>query len=205
MRLASAAHAIRLGSTSDRLWLLADVVVKALLVALLLFAVLNQDLPRFAGKAMAGRAMTYPLAAVVTPVGWWFFARRRAFPFDVDVLIVSPFLIDTAGNALNLYDTVSWWDDANHFVNWAILTAGFVLALRWSGLGALNAAFLGVGFGATSAILWEVMEYFAFIRGSPELRTAYTDTLGDLGLGLSGSVAASTLLAVVGHYQRRTA
>jgi hypothetical protein len=37
-----------------------------------------------------------------------------------------PFLIDTAGNAANLYDTIDWWDDANHVVNWAIL----VLATR---------------------------------------------------------------------------
>ena len=189
---------------SDRLRLFVDLAAKALLVGLLLFAVLNPDLPQFAGKAMAARALTYPLAAIVVPAGWWLFARRRAFPFEVDVLIVSPFLIDTAGNALNLYDTIGWWDDANHLVNWAILTAGFVLALRWLRLGPVNAAFLGVGFGATTAILWELMEYFAFIRDSPELRTAYTDTLGDLGLGLSGSVIASTLLGVVGYYQHRT-
>ena len=180
-----------------------DIAAKALLVGLLIFAVLNPDLPQFAGKAMAGRALTYPLAAIVIPAGWWLFARRRDFPFDVDVLILSPFLIDTAGNALNLYDTVEWWDDANHLVNWALLTTGFVLALRWSGVGVLNAALLGVGFGATTAILWELMEYVTFIRNSPELRTAYTDTLGDLALGLSGSVIASTVVVVAAYYQRR--
>ncbi len=35
---------------------------------------------------------------------------------------------------------------------------------------------LVVGFGAVTAILWEIAEYFAFIRDSPELATAYSDT-----------------------------
>ena len=111
----------------------------------------------------------------------------------LDILVVLPFLIDTLGNALNLYDSIGWWDDLNHFVNWGILTAGFGQMLvrlpltRWAAWG------LAVGFGGVTAILWEFMEYFAFIRNSPELRTAYTDTLGDLALGLSGSVLAATL------------
>ena len=39
---------------------------------------------------------------------------------------------------------------------------------------------------------------FTFIRSSPELQTAYTDTLGDLALGMSGGLLAAvgvTLLA----------
>lgn len=52
-----------------------------------------------------------------------------------------------------------------------------------------------VGFGAVTAILWEVAEYFAFIRRSPELDTAYTDTLGDLSLGLTGSAVAGVAAA----------
>ena len=41
--------------------------------------------------------------------------------------------------------------------------------------------------------MWELAEYAAFIRNSPELATAYEDTLGDLALGLSGSVLASAI------------
>ena len=86
------------------------------------------------------------------------------------MLIVAPSVIDMAGNAANLYDTVSWWDDVNHFVNWAIL--------------------------------WELLEYVTFIRRSPELKTAYTDTLGDLSLGLSGSVVAA---AAIAYFRRESA
>ena len=61
------------------------------------------DLPQFAGKAMTGRAIGYPLAALAVPAAWWLLGRRRgaAYPFAVDVLVVLPFLIDMAGNAAN--------------------------------------------------------------------------------------------------------
>jgi len=42
-----------------------------------------------------------------------------------------------------------------------------------------------------TAILWELLEYVTFIRNSPELTTAYHDTLGDLAMGLSGSTIAA--------------
>ena len=45
------------------MWL--DVAVKASLVGLLLFAVARPDLPQFEGKAMTGRALTYPLAVFI--------------------------------------------------------------------------------------------------------------------------------------------
>ncbi len=177
-------------------WL--NLAVKAALVALLLLAVFS-DLPQFRGKAMEARALTYPLAALVVPLAWWLVARRRprrpAYPYALDILLVLPFLIDTAGNALDLYDTIAWWDDANHLVNWAILTAACGQFLLRLPLGRLTTAALAVGFGAVTAILWEFAEYFAFVRGSPELLTAYTDTLGDLALGLTGSCIAAALTA----------
>ncbi len=182
-----------LSGSSAALWL--DLAVKAALVGLLLFAVARPDLPQFQGKAMVGRALTYPLAALVVPLGWWIYRRRggrsRAYPYALDVLLVLPFLIDTAGNAANLYDTIDWWDDFNHFLNWGILVAAFGQFLVRLPLGRITTAALAVGFGGVTAILWEFAEYVTFIRGSPEIATAYTDTLGDLGLGLSGSVVAA--------------
>jgi hypothetical protein len=181
--------------------LLVDLALKALLVGLLIFAAARQDLPQFHGKSMTGRAIGYPLAALVVPVGWWLLSRRRAvrFPVAVDILVVAPFAIDMAGNAANLYDTVSWWDDANHLVNWAILGAGFGVLLLSTTLGRWPIFGLAVGFGATTAILWELLEYVTFIRHSPELKTAYHDTLGDLALGLAGSTVAGAVVARFGR------
>ena len=170
-------------------WL--DLAVKALLV----FALARPDLPQFHGKAMVARAATYPLAALIVPAWWWLRGRRRgsSYPYALDTLLVLPFLIDVAGNAANLYDSVDWWDDANHFVNWAILVSAFGLLLVALRVGRWEAFGLAVGFGAVTAMLWEFAEYYTFIRHSSELETAYTDTLGDLALGLGGSVLAATL------------
>ena len=181
------------------LWL--DLAVKAALVGLLLLAVLRPDLPQFEGKAMAGRALTYPIATVVVPLGWWLVARRRrghvGYPYALDILLVAPFLVDVVGNALDLYDRIDWWDDANHFVNWGLLVAAFGQLLLRLRLERWVTAALAVGFGAVTAILWEIGEYFTFIRGGPEEATAYTDTLGDLVLGTSGSLVAALVTVTI--------
>jgi hypothetical protein len=173
------------------LWL--DLTVKLSLVLLLAFGAFS-GLERFAGKAFGWRLVGYSVAALIVPAIWVARGRRPPYPFAVDTLFVLPFLIDTVGNALNLYDTIDWWDDANHFVNWAILSGAVAAALLRTHVERAELFALVVGFGGVTAILWELGEYFAFIRNSPELATAYTDTLGDLALGLSGS----TLTAAIG-------
>ena len=180
---------------SRRVWLAIDIGLKLALIGLLLMAVLFPHLPQFEGKAMGGRALAYPLSVVLVPAVWLVWFRRYPYPIAIDILIVLPFLIDTAGNALDLYDTIEWWDDANHLVNWAILTAGAAVALSYLPLGRLNRFALGVGFGAVTAIGWELAEYITFIRNSPELATAYTDTLGDLLLGTIGAIVGSAAVA----------
>jgi hypothetical protein len=182
-----------------------DLALKATLVALLVFAAARQDLPQFHGKSMTGRGIGYPLAALVVPVGWWLLSRRRPtrFAMAVDILVVLPFVIDMAGNAANLYDSVSWWDDLNHFVNWAILVTGFGILLLATDLDRWPLFGLAVGFGATTAILWEPVEYVTFIRHSPELKGAYHDTLGDLALGPLDSAVAGAGVAWLGRREVR--
>jgi hypothetical protein len=177
-----------------RLVIVLDLAVKVALLGLLAHAILNPELAQYQGKAMAGRALVYPLAV---PMLWWAVLRPRgrAFPYLVDLLFTAPFLIDLAGNALDLYDTVEWWDDLNHFVNWVLVTGAVGLALRWTGLGRLNRFCLAVGFAAVAAIGWEIAEYATFIRFSDELATAYLDTLGDVTLGLLGGTLAAALVA----------
>ena len=181
--------------TARRIWLAIDIGLKVGLIGLLLLAVLFPHLPQFEGKAMGGRALAYPLSAFLVPVVWFIWFRRYPYPIAIDILVVLPFFIDTAGNALDLYDSIEWWDDANHLVNWAILTAGAAVALSYLPLGRMNRFALGVGFGALTAIGWELAEYITFIKDSPELETAYTDTLGDLLLGTIGAIIASGLVA----------
>lgn len=180
----------------DRRLVALDVAIKVATVALLAWAVIDPDLPQFTGKAFAGRAVAYPLALLVLPVGWWLVGRPRrlAFPIWADILLGLPFLIDVGGNALNLYDTVEWWDDANHLVNWALHTAAIGLLLRLGRWGSWTRAALGIGWAATTAVLWELAEYAAFVPDSPEAATAYADTLLDLALGMIGGAVAAVVI-----------
>lgn len=181
-----------------RPWLLVDVAVKVATVALLAWAVLNPDLPQFSGKAFTGRALAYPIALVLLPIGWWLFGRSRmAFPVAADILLGLPFLIDVAGNAANLYDSIDWWDDANHVVNWSLHTAAIALLLRIGPWGYRTRVALAFCWAVTSAVLWEFAEAVTFVPGSPEASTAYGDTLLDLALGMLGGLIAALLVSRV--------
>ena len=178
-----------------RTLLVLDVAAKLALFVLLLHAVANPELPQYAEKAMTARAVAYPFAVLALPAAWALFWRRRPFPVVSDLLVTSVFLIDTVGNALDLYDSIDWWDDANHFGNWILLAAAFV-ALGWPQRATyLTRVALGAGVGAMAAIVWELLEYVTFVPGSAEAATAYRDTLGDLGLGLMGAFVGASIAA----------
>ncbi len=107
-----------------------------------------------------------------------------------------PFVIDTAGNAADLYATV-WFDGLAHAVNWALIVAAFGLAVGRLELARWNVGALAVGFGATTHVLWELIEYGLLVLGSSGLQLTYSDTIGDLGLSLVGSLAGALLAAGV--------
>ena len=134
---------------------------------------------------------TYPAAIMVVPAVWAAWHRQSPYPFVADILITLPFLIDTAGNSLDLYDTIEWWDDANHLVNWALLAGGAGALLQRIKQGFWVTMALVVGFGAATAILWEIAEYFA-LPGLPRLDHGPTiDTVaGDLSWAWRGRVVA---------------
>ena len=180
---------------SARTALRVDAAVKAGTLLLLALALAAPDLPQFQGKAFTGRAVAYPVALAIVPLAWWRFGRGRvAFPVVTDVLLGLPFLIDMAGNALNLYDAIPWWDDANHLGNWALHTAAIAILVRGR-VAPIVIVAIGVAWASTTAILWELAEYVAFVPNSPEAATAYADTLGDLGLGLLGGTIAAVVVA----------
>ncbi len=175
---------------AGRLPLLINLAAKLLLVALLVYAVTNADLPRLAGKAMGARAAFYPLFAILIPIGWWLRGRRPPYPHLADTFLVVPPIIDVAGNILGLYNSIVWFDDIAHAVTWMflVLAVGFLIArLR---IAPWNAACLAIGFGAVSHILWEILEWWVMVIGAEGLQLTYEDTIGDLAMSLTGSVIA---------------
>lgn len=175
-------------------WL--DIAVKAALIGLLVFGAFS-GMEQFEGKGFGWRLVFYPLAAVVVPIGWKLAGKPPPYPYAMDILLVAPFLVDVLGNTFDLYDTIEWWDDLNHFVNWALLSLAVGQLLLRLRLPRLEVFVIVVGAGAVAAILWELGEYFAFIRNSTEIATAYEDTLGDMVLGLSGAIVAAFVTAKV--------
>lgn len=176
------------------------VVFVATVGQLLVATLAGSELPQFAGKGFGARLVAYPLLMLTVPTLW--LLRRRSHPTGSRVpwaafaLVMAPFLVDVTGNTLDLYDTLPWWDDANHFVNWALLCGGLGLLLArvpWSSHWALVLAVTGLG--SVLALCWELGEWYTFIRHGTELGTAYTDTLADEALGTLGGLLAGLLVS----------
>ena len=180
--------------------------VFVLTVAQLAVATFVDGLPQFEGKGFGARLVAYPAMMLLVPAAWVGFQRYQRsrdrsaaaapLPWAGFALIMAPFLIDVTGNTLDLYDSLGWWDDANHFVNWFLLCAGIGLLLigapirpPWA-LGLLVA-----GIGALLAVIWELGEWYTFIRHGTELDTAYEDTLFDEVLGSLGGAIAGFVIA----------
>ena len=176
-------------------WLLA---AKIALVALMLTGALFPEVGGFAGKGTAYRLPLFLPPALVIPIIWM--VRRRsssAYPVALDVGLTLPFLLDTAGNAFGLYDSVDLTDDVLHFVNWALLFGGVTTALRRADLPKWIVWAAGSGFGAMGSIGWEVSEYAVMQTGVAGLHLTYRDTLGDLVLSTLGGCFGA-LVAVRG-------
>lgn len=175
-----------------------DVLAKGALVLLMLLAVTSPDLGNMQDKGAHARAIAYPLASFAVPFVWYVWWRERAsFPWLADLLITVTCFSDTLGNRMDLYDSISWFDDWMHFMNTGLLTAAVILLTlpRRASLGRIVERSLA--FGATAGIVWELAEYVTFLSKSTERRFAYTDTLGDLTLNTLGAVVAGLVIFVL--------
>ena len=170
------------------LWL-----VRALLVLAIGVSVAFPGWEQFEGKGMAFRAPFYLLPLVVVPLVWKWRGSHPPYPYLVDALVVSPFLVDTLGNVFNFYNNYPVTDDVLHFVNWVLLLAGVSLALLRLGLGRLNIWVLAWGIGGLAIIWWEAAEYLVQELGTAGLQLTYEDTIGDLVLSSTGGAVGSAL------------
>lgn len=179
---------------------IAALAIFVLTTAQLAIAEFVPNIPQFEGKAFGARLVAYPVLMAAVPLVWWFVSRRRSYdhsmPWTAFALIMLPFFIDVTGNTLNLYDSITWWDDLNHFMNWLFLLWGCGLLITHSRITPKWALVITItGLGAILAIAWELGEWYTFIRHGTELNGAYEDTLGDEALGTLGALGAAFIVA----------
>jgi hypothetical protein len=122
------------GSDASRRWAWAAVaILGATMAQLAVAATFAGSLSQFHGKGFGVRLAAYPVLMLLAPAIWAVDRRRRGtaapLPWAGFALIMVPFLIDVTGNSANLYDTLWWWDDANHLVNWMFLCGGIGVLL----------------------------------------------------------------------------
>lgn len=149
------------------------------------------------GKAMGFRAPLFLAPVVIVPIvarvrGW------QPYPHTADALLAAPFLVDTLGNLLGVYDEFPQTDDVLHALNWVLLVGAFH-AFRFRNVAdRRDAVLLGYGFGAIAIVWWEVMEWAVSedgFGGAGGLSLTYEDTIGDLFLSSIGGLIGS-LIAV---------
>ncbi len=175
-----------------------SIAAKVALIAMLLVALLT-DAQQFDGKALGSRLIFYPLGACLIALVWLVMRAigksAGDFPLRADILVTLPFLVDTVGNWLDLFDKVTWWDDLMHFTLWLLLSLGLAPLLTKGGVGRRWQQLLLIGgVGALIAVFWELGEYFLFVQDNPtERATAYQDTIGDLVLGSTGALIAGAI------------
>jgi hypothetical protein len=167
--------------------------VRVSLVIAVAFSVAFPNLPQFEGKGMAFRAPFYLMPLAVVPLIWRRRGRPAPYPYLVDALVISPFLVDTLGNALNFYNSFDVTDDVLHVVNWVLLVAGITLALLRTQLDRLSIWVMAYGIGGLAIIWWEAAEWLVQELGTAGLGLTYGDTIGDLLLSSTGGAIGAAL------------
>jgi hypothetical protein len=162
-------------------------------------ALINAGDPRFEGKALGprnvgillGLSMLFPLLQAVR--GQW-----KRYPMWYDNLYLSIFALDMAGNTLNLYNTIGWWDHVSHFHGPGALAAVLMGAF---GLRALAAAGL-----STMLHAWlEIEEYYGDVFLHTHNVKGIEDSMNDLLFGLVGAVVYAFVFAHSHFLERRKA
>jgi hypothetical protein len=171
-----------------------NLAVKAALVASFVIAI-GMAPDTVDGKAMEFRAPLFLAPVVVVPL-LAHFRNWSPYPNTADALLAAPFLLDTLGNLLGVYDEYPRTDDVLHFVNWILLVAAYH-AFRFRNVhDRRDAVLLGYGFGALAIVWWEIMEWVVSedgVGGAGGLSLTYGDTVGDLLLSSTGGLIGSIL------------
>jgi hypothetical protein len=162
------------------------------LITELAIGVFLRDATHLENKGMVLRAVFYPVCAIVVPIGWRLRGSREPFPHLAGALLVTPFALDIGANLIGLFE-VDNFDDVLHALNWFLLVLGASTLVLRSRTPLLTVVALGIGTGATTIVLWEIVEYLVSRSGTTGLQLTYDDTITDLAESFAGGCVGAVV------------
>ncbi len=146
--------------------------------------------PRFAGKAIPVRNLVIVVAmgSLFPALHFWLRPWKR-YPLGLDLLFLSIFWLDMAGNSFNLYDTYYYFDLVPHFHG-----TGAATVVLWgaSRLPAISAA----GLATIAHVALEVQEYYTDVLLGTHNVGGAADVVNDLAVGLLATAIYAGLYAL---------
>ena len=159
-----------------------NVGLRILILVFTVDALVNAGDPRFAGKALGPRNVGILLGlSMLFPILHFIYKRWKRYPVWYDNLYLSIFWLDMAGNSLNLYNSVEWWDHIPHFHGPGALSMVLIGAFGFAPLAA-------AGLATILHVTLECWEYYGdVLLGTHNVR-GIADSINDLAYGLGGMV-----------------
>lgn len=158
-----------------------NLLLRLLILAFTVDSLLNAADERFAGKALGPRNLIILFGfAMLFPILHRVLRQWNSYPWWFDSLFLSIFFVDMAGNSVNLYNTLLWFDLVSHFYGPGALAVVLIGAF---GLGPLAAA----GFATMLHTQLEIQEIYGDqFLGTKNVRDIM-DTANDLLAGIVGA------------------
>ena len=167
------------------------------------------DVTRVAGLlAVAVAALWFDGVAVALSLlvlGGLMVPRAVGAPGRLDAAYGTGVLVAAWSAVLGVYESVSWWDVAIHFV-----ATGLVAAVAYHGMmrlgvvrdpgdvrsrgPAIGIVLVVAALGLGLSVLWEIGEWLGHTYVDASIHVSEADTLGDLAAGGVGSALAGALL-----------
>jgi hypothetical protein len=176
-----------------------NIGLRLLILVFTIDALINAGDDRFAGKALGprnvgillGLSLLFPLLQAVR--GQW-----KRYPMWYDNLYLSIFALDMAGNSLNLYNAVEWWDHVPHFHGPGALA---IVLMGAFGMSVLQAA------GLTTILhtALETQEYYGDVLLHTHNVKGVADTVNDELFALLGVLVYLFIFTRSRYLRRRRA
>ncbi len=168
--------------------LILNFLIRAALIFFLVEVMLLPHDPRFEGKAIPARNLiVVGSLSMAFPVWWLLNKGRKEYSFLADNTYLSIFLVDMAGNSLNLYDSIKYFDIIAHFHGTGAFAA--VCFMMLSEFPAKKAFLIALIAATAIHGALEVQEYLTDVFFGTHNVKGIGDTAHDLIAGVFGTIA----------------